>query len=516
MDPASRLTTKKVSDRTSLDVALHGRIYPDRPRRSDGQGDKPQQLVGDNNQPTLATRLAERLWTRMPLARFDESPAVETGQLVKGYVESLSGIQRLREDVVRLIGALCETNIEFRQATGTTNQPARGHALRAKVDEMVARVGVPFDPPANALNATIAAQPLQELHQSLRTALRNDLTKFAERFEGTLQHLVAQRLMGLVEWVGRNTCRYHFFTEVVLQENDGFNCAVTTTAVANSPFQQASDGSTRYLISVQHVREGVSGRHVYRWARHEHHVMNAFQAAIRNSSVRIPSAVARLVECIPEWLYDSLKIIEGDIIRERVIERDYTVKNWSDVRTRDIPIFAKDPALAIDEYVLTGWTPNEVDPDRGGQEAESHRQQDPRTARFAYGVPTPWLVGVVVAMITAVVSVAQATTRDQVLMRSAFVMFAALCAVIYIVRTNGPALTRECPYWRFPAAVPTALSFLTSGFLIAHGIHFQSASHGLIGAALFLTSSITLTRIQSHAPSPDSGNIGNPYGRNNT
>jgi len=45
-----------------------------------------------------------------------------------------------------------------------------------------------------------------------------------------------------------------------------------------------------------------------------------------------------LIKAIPTWLYPSVEVIDGDIIRERIIERDTGVEDWRVAQVDDEPI----------------------------------------------------------------------------------------------------------------------------------------------------------------------------------
>jgi hypothetical protein len=88
--------------------------------------------------------------------------------------------------------------------------------------------------------------------------------------------------------------------------------------------------------------------------------MNAVATTIKDSRVVMPPQVVRLIEKIPDWLYPFVRVIDGDIFRERIIEREMKVSQWQDVQVRDEPIIGCEPGVIIGPYVLTGWGPREV------------------------------------------------------------------------------------------------------------------------------------------------------------
>ena len=114
MMTSRKLTVDGDSASTVLDVSLRGRIFPDRPRPSGSDDEEPQQLQRELGQPTVASRLAEALWRRVPFCQFDALLPGEASILVKAYVDSLFAIQQLQRDVSDLFRVICASNLEFR------------------------------------------------------------------------------------------------------------------------------------------------------------------------------------------------------------------------------------------------------------------------------------------------------------------------------------------------------------------------------------------------------------------
>jgi len=59
-----------------------------------------------------------------------------------------------------------------------------------------------------------------------------------------------------------------------------------------------------------------------------------------------------LVNAIPEWLYQFVEVIDGQIVRELIIERDVSVEDWTQVNARDEPINDIDPGIIIGPFIL--------------------------------------------------------------------------------------------------------------------------------------------------------------------
>jgi hypothetical protein len=217
--------------------------------------------------------------------------------------------------------------------------------------------------------------------------------EFAKQFFELLARLVDRQLFGLVEWMPNHCCNYHFFKQVIIQENDGFTSQVVGTRTENS----VEAGFGRRIVGWKKVEDRTEGKHVHRFARHEHSVMNAVRTTIQNSRVVIPPEVIPLVERIPKWLYPLVHIIDGDIIRERIVEQDTKVETWADVHVHDEPIFGGDPAVTIGPYILTGWGPREVGVEQARRQAVQATAFQHHTKKVAIG-RAPWFAAAAIVM----------------------------------------------------------------------------------------------------------------------
>ena len=126
-------------------------------------------------------------------------------------------------------------------------------------------------------------------------------------------------------------------------------------------------------------------------------MINAVRTSIRDSRVVMPPEVERLVEHIPAWLYPFVRVIDGTICRERIIERDTRVEDWVNVQVHDEPIFGWEPAVIIGPYVLTGWGPREIEQEQARRHAIQHAPSQAQ-AEVTAGPLAPWVTAVLVAV----------------------------------------------------------------------------------------------------------------------
>lgn len=196
---------------------------------------------------------------------------------------------------------------------------------------------------------TCSRSPPHIANANLQESLNANVEQFINGFFEALDRLVDQQICGLVHWTSQNTCQYHFFRTVVIQETLGVHNEL-------GAIHQGDSADER----IQEVDEVTTGIHTHRLARHEHHTTEAIQTRIADSKVVMPAAVRELVNRIPEWLEAVVRVIDGTLVRAIIIERDIQTETWETREARDPLVFAYEPAVVIDHIVLTGWGPVEI------------------------------------------------------------------------------------------------------------------------------------------------------------
>jgi hypothetical protein len=379
----------------TLEIECGGRTFS--PAHGDAATTGPRQQIRKLHERKQETELPDLLYgivfSRLAWSKLSENEH-ERQPLVESYIQSLQELEGYRRDVEDLVRRACMANLEFRQGKGETHAKARDKALSAQLDQMIAKAAAHWLPTKNILDAKLVAQPVPTVQEKLHAALAEATTDFVTQFFELLAQLVDRQLFGLVEWMPNHCCNYHFFKQVIIQENDG-----TTSRIVGSRFTDtnAPFGFRERIIGWNEVEDRTEGQHRHRFARHEHSVMNAIHTTIRNSAVIMPPEVLPLVEHIPEWLYPLVQVIDGDIIRERIIEQETTVETWEEAVIRDEPIFGCEPAVIIGPYVLTGWGPREVGVEQARRQSiqtAATRSHNERIVRNR----APWFAIAAVAM----------------------------------------------------------------------------------------------------------------------
>ncbi len=323
-------------------------------------------LEDQPNGQALQGRLSLAISQRLPWHGFGNGAKLDREALVAAYVASLKMLGQFHDDIQVVVREACRANLEFRTDEVEAHAEARDAVLGMKLEDMMSQAFSAWLPARNALTASLMSLSSDSIVMQLNASLSAEVTNFSRQFVELLERMVDLELFGLVEWLPKQCCRYHFFRQVVIQGPE------QSTDTFNVSFADDSDDSAESPVRRRRGQRRVTTtrtvKHEIRFARHQHELINAVRTSIRNSPVIMPPQIVRLINSIPEWLYPFVEVIDGQIVRELIIERDVSVEDWTQVNVRDEPINDIDPGIIIGPFVLSGWGSFEI-------RAEQERRQ---------------------------------------------------------------------------------------------------------------------------------------------
>lgn len=336
-----------------------------------------KELKGGATHAAVRTQLTSEIVRRLPFLA--ESQHGTTMELVQSFYESHGRLSGFRSDLESLVPYLCKANLEFRQDSGQTEEAEKQAVLERKLTSMVEKFRLDIRPIADPVGAQLLALSPEQALAKLQGSLRNSVNRFVKDLFDSLDRLVDQEVCGLVEWTSKNTCCYHFFREVIIQDRE---------ELATETSDLIFDGTTpgRSFRNIEAVDRGT---HTHRIARHEYHTGDAVQTTIADTQVVLPLAVRELLDRIPDWLESVVRIIDGTLVRALIVERDIETESWENRQLTDRVYFRCEPGVVIDHIVLTGWGPLDIDAELFRRELEdkSTRRTDDstRSALWATG-----------------------------------------------------------------------------------------------------------------------------------
>ena len=211
------------------------------------------------------------------------------------------------------------------------------------------QVNRPLEP---VLTAELMAQPLDSIVPVVNQWFRNSCHTVAAHLLLSMHVLVQLDVVGLVEWPGETTCKLNFFRHVVTQDQIKKR---RSESIRDNGFDDNGIRSVK-LETWEHIQ----GRNRYSIERHEHHVMNAEVNAIGSAQYPIPQDKQAFLNRVPPWIKQHLKILEGDLILEKVNERYVGEERW-ETTPQLRSSYEIEPAIILGHYVISGWGQKEIE-----------------------------------------------------------------------------------------------------------------------------------------------------------
>lgn len=190
----------------------------------------------------------------------------------------------------------------------------------------------PFKLPSISM-AEVAIKPNEDVRVTLMEGLRQGIVALREKVVATLDDLVAQKQVGLIQWFSQSVCRFSYYT------------AMHKDQVVRQ-YQQRNQRITERERTHIHMM-------------HIHDVIEAEQIPLPASSVKMPRRVRALINEFPESLKPFGRVVIGNEIATQTTE----VNRAREIITETEVIessFRRDPALILGHYVLAGWENGEV------------------------------------------------------------------------------------------------------------------------------------------------------------
>lgn len=286
----------------------------------------PPAAQGLRPKPPHLDRLEKALWNKLAFAKRGAAGYRSLEEMYEGYLAARKTVADKAGQLRRLFEAIARMNLEYRPLGSFVPEALRRRTVKARTDALVRRMG--YKPPA------LARATLYDLRQSPADCyavwsreVRGFIGDVVAALYAALDRCVEQEIVGRITWTEPTSCSFTFFREVVVCHDD-------------VRFERRSGN------------EVWTGTHTYRHAVHRHEVINAKEHQTRPKDLFLPQRVGDAWGLIPAWLRPHLRFVTGTQTRERIVERDLGTETWEHT---DRTLLARDPAIVLDGYVLTGW-----------------------------------------------------------------------------------------------------------------------------------------------------------------
>lgn len=317
----------------------------------------------------LFAQLHDVVWNQLPTTGVFQATSHDTIAQATAHCSEL--LRQRQNEIREFFRTLCYHVVQF-QVSGEQLPQARVDALdkaRRPLLTALDHVLVPLQP---VLTAELIAQPLPAVQSSVLKLLQEASHTLANQLMVSLHMLVELNVVGIIDWKDERTCKLNFFRHAIEQDQIESRKSTTVRRVERNTL-------------VREEWEQLRVRNRYFIERHEHHVMNAEARELKQEIHPIPRKHDELIDQIPEWLHPHLRVLEGTLILEQIVERQIGENQWqSEPILRSTHVTHQiDPAILLGHFVLTGWGQRDVD-------REIHRRR--REASFetqALELPSP-------------------------------------------------------------------------------------------------------------------------------
>jgi hypothetical protein len=206
--------------------------------------------------------------------------------------------------------------------------------LQERIDSLGDRMpSFAFQAP-KVLNLELYQKPFDEIQARLHVVLGDCCHQLVRVTAEALDFMVDFEQAGLIEWTNPDTCRLHYFQNVLVPgpEDGSASASAPNDPDGNDP---AADGRAIRL----------------RYGRKVHELVAAQNYTLAGAShVVRPQRLSALIQQVPAWMRTHLRLVTGKRTRRLVIEPTRAAETYA---------YRKKTALACGMYVLAQW--NEVE-----------------------------------------------------------------------------------------------------------------------------------------------------------
>ena len=158
--------------------------------------------------------------------------------------------------------------------------------------------------------------------------------------------LVAAEVVGLVYWPAEDIC--------IFSRNERVFQFKTRTEFRRN----TTDTPTKRMVEIsRRLGADVDQRLV----RTVEHLIDAQEKRLDDPTVIVPRHLQKMAKSIPTWIADAVKVIEGTLVREIVVERSVADRRFVVMSSESVILYEDreledyDPALVLGPFVLAGW-----------------------------------------------------------------------------------------------------------------------------------------------------------------
>jgi hypothetical protein len=287
--------------------------------------------------PELETRLRRlsRLWRLT-----EQDVRKDKATLFHAYLHDAPLLLSMASDIDRFVRSAIRCGIAANDETALEN---KSQQLCSDFSSLAWTPPSTLD--AYRAGSTNSVRLLGELRQEFSASAGSLLSGTYD----LLLELALRRFIGTVTWTAEDTAHYYYFRYGATECVTSLGTSTTHEDYPHRP------------LGERHVAKTVERRKIDRdhfIERHDHHLFNAVRVPASCYGKLIPVRIAEALDAAPAWLLAQLGIVEGDIMKERIIRWD--LGEETEFEEEVIAVEKYSPAILLGDFALAGWNDDDL------------------------------------------------------------------------------------------------------------------------------------------------------------
>ncbi|HBE67640.1 MAG TPA: hypothetical protein DDW52_05770 [Planctomycetaceae bacterium] len=418
----------------------------------------------------LANELASELWRRLPISRSaEQSGGRGIEKTIRIATSSASQVQAWYRELCDFVPAIAKAAIELR---GEKLSDAMSLELSTDMERQMLQ-GVRYPLPSRSfVDFKFAALPPAEAWTQAQRRLEQECLQFANHVFALFDLLQQKSIIGQIQETS-STCRFTFFRRIAIAAPPKHK--IEKRSRVDPIFQ--FPGHTIFLEESFQISDyGIQHRN----CQCVHHVRNPVLNRPNETANPLPEKYRCLIDACPDWLADSVRVLEGELFREERIEWDLYTENRRDKDEKVIERVRRCPAVVFGPFILAGWGEATIKE----EESRQRRKQTATTRKlFAKKARISDMLALVVGVLAVAVialtgATTAATTSLAVLLGLAAMLLAGNAAHLRMIARESLSATKVLAHSTLIGATVFAVQGLLFGMM-----HWSLPAFGLAALA---------------------------------
>lgn len=338
-----------------------------------------------------ANQLASELWKRLPFSQLaDETGHRGIHQLTRVAAASHKQIVAWYGELSQLVESICRVAVEIR-GQAELSESLRSLLTSEIMERMKSQVHVPL-PLTPFVEFELANLDPEVAMRQVEEKLVTGCLDFVNHIFEILDRLQEHDVVGRV-YLTESSCRFTFARGVAIVDKMSTQREQRLgSLLTRDPNKGGKLHTALFVDTIDTAPVHVEHRN----AIHVHDVGNPTLQPASQTKYPLPVKYREFIDACPRWLRPSLRVLEGDLLREQHIERD--LKTETKLDEVHVSTVWRCPGIVFGDYVFAGWGEQVIAGEEARLRAEDEEQERQQMARMAHNTRRKVLPCAIVAI----------------------------------------------------------------------------------------------------------------------